>query len=196
MMKLSDVKFYKSVWLWSNEILIDEKREVVFVWRSNVGKSSIMNALFEKKDLVKTSSRPWKTLLANQFLVSNKYYLTDLPGYWFAKLGKNLKEQLDWLISWYLEEKAEYIKKVVILIDSKLWARQVDIDMYKYILDLELPVTIVLSKADKLGNSEISKSIAHAKNQFFWQEIFAVSSLKKTWIRELEKSIKACLLDK
>ena len=195
-MKLSDVKFYKSVSLWSNEILLDEKSEVVFVGRSNVGKSSIMNALFEKKDLVKTSSRPGKTLLANQFIVANKYYLTDLPGYWFAKLGKNLKEQLDGLISWYLEEKWPYIKKVVMLIDSKLGAQQVDIDMYKYILDLELPVTIVLSKIDKLGKSETAKSIAHAKKEFFWQEIIAVSSLKKDWIKELEKSIKTCLTQK
>lgn len=195
-MKLSEVKFYKSVWLWTKEVFIDEKREVVFVWRSNVGKSSIMNALFEKKDLVKTSSKPGKTRLANLFLIENKYYLTDLPGYWFAKLGKNLKEELDWLISWYLEEKSEYIKKVVILIDTKLWAQEVDIEMYKYILELGLPVTIVLSKTDKLSKNEVAKSLAHTKNQFFWQEIIPVSSLKKTWIRELEKSIKACLLEK
>lgn len=195
-MKLSEVKFYKSVWLWSKEVFIDEKREVVFVWRSNVGKSSIMNALFEKKDLVKTSSKPGKTRLANLFLIENKYYLTDLPGYWFAKLGKNLKEELDWLISWYLEEKSEYIKKVVILIDTKLWAQEVDIEMYKYILELGLPVTIVLSKTDKLSKNEVAKSLAHTKNQFFWQEIIPVSSLKKTWIRELEKSIKSCLLEK
>ena len=195
-MKLSDVKFHKSVGLWSKEVFIDEIGEVIFVWRSNVGKSSIMNALFEKKDLVKTSSRPGKTLLANQFKVENKYYLTDLPGYGFAKLGKNLKEQLDGLISWYLEEKAEYIKKVVILIDSKLWAQEVDIEMYKYILDLGLPVTIVLSKTDKLSKSEVWKSLAFAKNQFFGQEIIPVSSLKKVWIRELEKSIKAALLEK
>ncbi len=192
-MKLNQVKFYKSVWLWSSEVFIDERKEVVFVGRSNVGKSSIMNALFEKKDLVKTSSKPGKTKLANLFLVENKYYLTDLPWYWFAKLWKNLKEQLDWLISWYLEERAEYIKKVVILIDSKLWAQQVDIDMYKYILELELPVTIVLSKVDKLWNNEIAKSIAHTKKEFFWQEIIAVSSIKKTGIRDLEKSIKECL---
>ncbi len=195
-MKLSNVKFYKSVWLWSKELYLDEKWEIIFVWRSNVGKSSIMNALFEKKDLVKTSSRPGKTLLANMFLVENKYYLTDLPGYGFAKLWKNLKEQLDWLISWYMEEKWPYIKKVVILIDSKLWAQQVDIDMYKYILDLWLPVTIVLSKIDKLSKSEIAKSLAYAKNQFFGQEIIPVSSLKKVWIKELEKSIKAVLLEK
>lgn len=192
-MKLSNVKFHKSVWLWSKEIFIDEKKEVLFVWRSNVWKSSIMNALFDKKDLVKTSSRPGKTLLANMFLIENKYYLTDLPWYGFAKLWKNLKEELDWLISWYLEEKAEYVKKVVILIESKLWAQQVDIDMYKYILELWLPVTIVLSKIDKLSKSDLNKSIMHSKNQFFWQEIIAVSSTKKIWVRDLEKSIKASL---
>jgi len=193
-MRLSNVKFHKSVWLNSKEVHLDEKGEVLFVWRSNVGKSSLMNALFEKKDLVKTSSRPGKTLLANLFTVENKYYLTDLPGYGFAKLGKNLKEELDGLISWYLEEKSEYIKKVVILIDSKLWAQQVDIDMYKYILWLELPVTIVLSKIDKLSKSELNKSLMHAKNKFFGQEIIAVSSKKKNGIRELEKSIKKSLL--
>ena len=119
-MKLSDVKFYKSVGLETSEIMFDAKNEVVFVWRSNVGKSSIMNALFEKKDLVKTSSRPGKTKLANIFTVANKYYMTDLPGYGFAKLGKNLKEALEGLISWYLEERTTHLKKVVILIDSKL----------------------------------------------------------------------------
>jgi GTP-binding protein len=193
-MKLSDVKFYKSVGLETSEIMFDAKNEVVFVWRSNVGKSSIMNALFEKKDLVKTSSRPGKTKLANIFTVANKYYMTDLPGYGFAKLGKNLKEQLDGLISWYLEERTSHLKKVVILIDSKLGAQQTDLDMYKYILELELPVTIVLSKIDKIGKNELNKSLAHAKEMFFGQEIIPVSSTKKLWINELTKSIKAALL--
>lgn len=193
-MKLSNAIFHKSVSLNSKEVFIDEKKEVLFVWRSNVGKSSIMNSLFEKKDLVKTSARPGKTLLANLFSIENKYYLTDLPGYGFAKLGKNLKEELDGLISWYLEEKSEYIKKVVILIDSKLWAQQVDIDMYKFILWLELPVTIVLSKVDKLSKSELAKSMSHTKKEFFWQEIIACSSTKKIGIKELDKSIRACLI--
>jgi len=193
-MKLSDVKFYKSVGLETSEIMFDAKNEVVFVGRSNVWKSSIMNALFEKKDLVKTSSRPGKTKLANIFTVANKYYMTDLPGYGFAKLGKNLKEQLDGLISWYLEERTMHLKKVVILIDSKLGAQQTDLDMYKYILELELPVTIVLSKIDKIGKNELNKSLAHAREVFFGQEIIPVSSTKKLWINELTKSIKAALL--
>ena len=84
-MKFSDVKFYKSVWLWTKEVYFDLKSEVIFVGRSNMWKSSLMNAIFEKKDLVKTSSTPGKTRLANLFIVANKYYLTDLPGYGFAK---------------------------------------------------------------------------------------------------------------
>lgn len=192
-MKFSDVKFYKSVWLWTKEVYFDLKSEVIFVGRSNMWKSSLMNAIFEKKDLVKTSSTPGKTRLANLFIVANKYYLTDLPGYGFAKLWKNFKEELDWLISWYLDERKSSIKNVIMLIDSKLWAQESDIDMYKYILSLELPITIVLSKVDKLSNNEISKSITHAKESFFWQDVIAVSSSKKIGITELCKVIKKSL---
>ncbi|MDD2871086.1 MAG: ribosome biogenesis GTP-binding protein YihA/YsxC [Candidatus Gracilibacteria bacterium] len=195
-MKLSEVVFHKSVGLGSKELHLDEKSEIVFVGRSNVGKSSIMNALFEKKDLVKTSSRPGKTQMANMFLVENKYYLTDLPGYGFAKLGKSLKDQLDGLISWYLEEKGQYIKNVIILIDSKLGAQEVDIDMYKYILELGLPVTIVLSKIDKIGKSEYGKSLEHTKHHFFGQEVIGVSSTKNIGVKQLSTIIKNSLLDK
>lgn len=195
-MKLSDVKFHKSVWLWTKEYFLDNKSEIIFVWRSNMWKSSLMNTLFQKKDLVKTSSKPWKTRLANLFLVENKYYLTDLPWYGFAKLWKNLKEELDWLISWYLEERKSTIKKVVLLVDAKLWAQETDIDMYKYLLRLELPVTIALSKTDKLSINDLNKSIQKAKDSFFWQEIIPVSSVTKIWIRELEKSIVSVLKSK
>lgn len=192
-MKITNVKLLKSISINESEVYFDEKKEIIFVWRSNMWKSSLMNAIFWTKDLVKTSSKPWKTRLANVFLVNNKYYFTDLPWYWFAKLWKNLKEDLDSLISWYLEEKKENIKKVIMLIDSKLWAQQTDLDMYQYILDLWLPVLIVLSKIDKLWNSELIKSIKHAENIFFWQDIIPISSVKKIWIKELTKSIKQSL---
>ena len=173
-MKLNEVKFLRSISLWTKEIAFDQKKEIIFVWRSNVWKSSLMNALFKKKCYVKTSSRPWKTKTVNMFLVDNKYYFTDLPGYGFAKLGKELREELDGLISWYIEEKKEFIKNVIILIDSKLWAQEIDIYMYKYLLENWLSVSIVLSK-------------------IFWQDIFCVSSNKNIWIKELEKKIKDSL---
>lgn len=193
-MRLADVKFYRSIALWSAEIYLDKNAEVIFVWRSNVGKSSIMNALFEKKDLVKTSSRPGKTKTANLFVVENKYYFTDLPWYGFARLGKNLRDELDGLISWYIEERKSKLKKVVILIDAKIWAQETDLEMYKYLLEMELPVTIVLSKIDRLNKSDIYKSETHAKNEFFGQEIISVSSTKKIWLKELSKSIQTSLL--
>ena len=192
-MKLADVKFYKSIWLKSDEIYFDDKKEIVFVWRSNMWKSSLLNTIFQKKDLVKTSSKPWKTRLANLFLVENKYYFTDLPGYGFAKLWKELREELDWLISWYLKERKNSIKKVVMLIDSRLWPQDSDFEMYQYILDLELPVLIVLSKSDRLSKSELKKSENYAKQKFFWQEILPISSKTKLGISELEKILKNCL---
>lgn len=193
-MNLSKVNFYKSVWLNSEEVYFDDKKEIVFIWRSNMWKSSLMNSLFQKKDLVKTSSKPWKTRLANLFLVENKYYFTDLPWYWFAKLWKELREELDWLISWYLEERRNSIKKVVMLVDSKLWPQESDIDMYKFILDLELPILVVLSKSDKLSKSELQKSINYSKQEFFWQDVLAVSSKNKFWIPELERLLKKSLI--
>lgn len=195
-MKFSEVKFTKSIGINSKSIYIDESPEVIFVGRSNVGKSSIMNALFEKKDLVKTSSRPGKTKLANLFTIDNKYICTDLPGYWFAKLGKNIKEMLDQLISWYVDEKRENLKMVVMLIDAKLWAQAVDIDMYKYLLELGLPITIVLSKADKISKTEVKKSELHAAPIFFGQNIIPVSSTKKQGVDALRKILKQALLSK
>jgi len=186
-MKIKDSKFLKSVFIDDNDVVFDNRWEIVFVWRSNVGKSSIMNALMHKKDLVKTSSKPGKTKTANIFMVNNKYYFTDLPGYGFAKLGKEVLEKLDALISWYLEARIENIKKVVMLIDTKIWPQQADIDMYKFILDLGIPVAIVLSKVDRLSKNEIHKSKTLVSEVFFWQDIFPVSSTKNIWIRELEK---------
>lgn len=193
-MKLTDVKFYKSIWLNNEEVYFDDKKEIVFVGRSNMWKSSLMNTLFQKKDLVKTSSKPWKTRLANLFLVENKYYFTDLPGYGFALLWKELREELDWLISWYLEERRNSIKKVVMLIDSKLWPQESDMEMYRFILELELPVLVVLSKSDKLSKTELLKSISYSKEQFFWQEVLAVSSKNKLNILELERILKKSLV--
>jgi len=79
--KLKQVEFSRSVAINAEKVFLDNKKEVIFIGRSNVGKSSLMNALFNKKDLVKTSSRPGKTKLANIFIVNKKYNFTDLPGY-------------------------------------------------------------------------------------------------------------------
>jgi len=105
-----------------------------------------------------------------------------------------MKEELDGLISWYVEEKKANIVKAVMLIDSRLWPQEVDIHMYKFFLTLGIEVVVVLSKIDKLSRSELDKSIAATEKDFFWQDILAVSYLKWTNINELTKYLKAVLL--
>lgn len=183
-MKLKDVKFVKSVDINSKEVFFDEKHEIVFLGRSNVGKSSLMNAIFEKKDLVKTSSVPGKTRTANLFLLNNKYYFTDLPWYGFAKMWKDKKQDIDGLISWYIDERKSNIKTAVILIDSKLWPQESDIEMYRYLLNLDFDITIVITKIDKVSNNIIKKSETMCEKSFFGQTINKVSSKNLIWIKE------------
>ncbi len=188
-MKISNVVFHKSISIESEKVLFEEKSQIVFIGRSNVGKSSLMNRIFWSKDLVKTSSVPGKTKLANLFLVNNKYYFTDLPWYGFAKLGEENRAKIDALISWYFDEFKFFIKKVVVVLDSKLWPTQSDIDMYKYLQEMELPVVFVLNKTDKLSNNEISKSLLHTQEIFFWQKIIPLSAKNGEWVKDLEKHI-------
>ena len=188
-MKLKEVRFFKSVAINAEKVFLDNKNEIIFIGRSNVGKSSLMNALFNKKDLVKTCSRPWKTKLANIFLVNKKYNFTDMPWYGFAKLWKEIKDHLDALNSWYMEERLDFIKRAVIVIDSKIWPQQSDIDMYEYLLELWVPMFIVSSKIDRLNKQEINKSLNHTAKVLVWQPIFAVSSKKNQWIKELWREL-------
>lgn len=184
-MKITSVSFDKSISIESDKVYLDNRKQIVFVWRSNVGKSSLMNSIFLKKDLVKTSSLPGKTKTANIFRVNNKYDFIDLPGYWFAKLWKEHQKKLDDLISWYLEEFKLDIKRLVIVLDSKLWPTQIDIDMFKFIQEFGIPLVFVLNKIDKLSNNEITKSLTHTQEILFWQKIFTLSAKKGDWVNEL-----------
>lgn len=184
-MKITSVSFDKSISIESDKVYLDNRKQIVFVWRSNVGKSSLMNSIFLKKDLVKTSSLPGKTKTANIFRVNNKYDFIDLPGYWFAKLWKENQKKLDDLISWYLEEFKLDIKRLVIVLDSKLWPTQIDIDMFKFIQEFGIPLVFVLNKIDKLSNNEITKSLTHTQEILFWQKIFTLSAKKGDWVNEL-----------
>ncbi len=186
-MKIQNSEFIKSVSINDKQVFFDTRKEVVFVGRSNVGKSSLMNALMQKKDLVKTSSKPWKTRNANIFFINKKYYFTDLPGYGFAKLGQELREDLDALISWYITERKHHLKKVVLVIDTKIWPQQTDIDMLEFLTREQISPIIVLAKTDRLSLAEVNKSLAHAQKIFFWQQIIPVSSTKGTGIEELKK---------
>lgn len=140
-----------------NQYPVDNRVEIAFVGRSNVGKSSIINALTNRRHLAKVSQTPGKTRLINFFLINNDFYLVDLPGYGYAKVSKKEKESWGKTIDTYLHGRDE-LKRVVLLVDSRHKPTADDIMMYEWIKHYGYDVIVVATKSDKLSNNELPKS--------------------------------------
>lgn len=136
---------------------IDDKAEIAFVGRSNVGKSSMINSLTNRKALAKVSGTPGKTRLINFFLINNIFYLVDLPGYGYAKVSKSEKEGWGKIIETYLLNRPQ-LKAVVLLVDSRHKPSDDDILMYKWIKYYGHKTIVVATKKDKLTKNELVKS--------------------------------------
>ena len=135
----------------------DERVEIAFVGRSNVGKSSIINALTNRKKLAKVSQTPGKTKLINFFLINNDFYLVDLPGYGYAKVSKKEKESWGKVIETYLNGREE-LKRVILLVDSRHKPTADDVMMHEWIKHYGYDVIVVATKSDKLSNNNLRKS--------------------------------------
>ncbi len=133
--------------------------EVAFAGRSNVGKSSLINRLLSRKNLVKVSSKPGKTQSLNYFLVDESRYFVDLPGYGFAKVPQQMKKQWQALITSYLENR-QTLRCVVVIIDLRHEAKKLDLDLVSWLRGQRIPVLIVYTKSDKLSGNKAHK---HAK---------------------------------
>lgn len=132
--------------------------EIAFAGRSNVGKSTLINSLLNRKKLVKTSSTPGKTQLINFFNINDKFHFVDLPGYGFAKVPEPVRKQWQRLIEAYLQER-ESLRNVVLIIDSRHGATAQDRQLKEWLDYYERPVLIVASKIDKLKRSQIQKHL-------------------------------------
>ena len=139
--------------------------EVVLCGRSNVGKSSFINSLFNKKNLAKTSSTPGKTRSINFYSIDDLFYLVDLPGYGFAKASIEEKKKWQSLISSFLM-KSEHIKFVFHLIDCRHNPTELDIQMNKLLVELNLPYIFLLNKVDKIKTSDRKKYFNDFKKIF------------------------------
>lgn len=137
--------------------------EFAFVGRSNVGKSSLINSLTNRKKLAKASSTPGRTRLINLFLINKSFYFVDLPGYGFAKASK--QEQASWqeLIGTYLENSSN-LKRVFVLVDIRHTPTDKDLLMLNYLYQYNIPFNIVATKADKLSKSQINKQVLNIAN--------------------------------
>ena len=154
-MKLKKVELYKTVYI-PEDLPQTPYREVAFVGRSNVGKSSLLNTLANNFKLAKVSSEPGRTRSINFYLVNNKFFMVDLPGYGFAKVS--FKEQKRWreLIENYLKER-DNLKGVFLLVDSRVGPTEKDRQMKDWLDFFGIPYVVVATKVDKLKSSERQK---------------------------------------
>ena len=136
----------------------EDRPEYAFIGRSNVGKSSLINMLCAKKGMAKTSSTPGKTQLINHFNINNQWYLVDLPGYGFAKVGKDSRAKWDKMITDYILYRKNLLS-VFILIDIRLEPQQKDLDFIERMGENAIPFSLVFTKADKLARTKNEKSV-------------------------------------
>jgi GTP-binding protein len=152
-MNIHNVQFIKSV-LHTAQHPSPRYPEVAVVGRSNVGKSSFINVLFNRKNLAKTSSKPGKTRLINYFLVDERIYVVDLPGYGFARTSKSVQEQWKKNIEAYLKEN-EYLRLVFLLLDSRHNLLPIDQLMIEWLQFYQIGLVLIATKSDKVSNNRI-----------------------------------------
>jgi len=156
--------------------------EYAFIGRSNVGKSSLINMLVNQHGLAKTSQKPGKTQLINHFLVNEKWYIVDLPGYGYAKVSKNSRESWEKFIRNYIT-KRESLQCVFVLIDSRLPPQKIDIEFCCWMGEIQIPFVLAFTKSDKQSVNKTTQNIALFKKELSgWFEeippIFATSAEK------------------
>ncbi|MFM2388241.1 MAG: hypothetical protein RL660_2998 [Bacteroidota bacterium] len=158
--------------------------EVAFIGRSNVGKSSLINMLCNKRELAKVSGTPGKTQMINHFLINDNMYWVDLPGYGFAKVSASQRGNWKKMIWEYLEQRKN-LSAVFALIDSRLEPQQIDIDFINSLGEKQIPFYIIFTKADKSRQTDVAKNVNAVGKALseFWEELpqyFITSAEKRT----------------
>ena len=167
--------------------------EYAFIGRSNVGKSSLINAITNRKNLAKISGKPGKTQLINHFKINNNWFLVDLPGYGYASTSKTKREEFKVMINNYLYNRKNLIC-LFVLIDIRHKAQFIDQEFMIKIGKQDLPFVIVFTKSDKISLSQATKNIEKYRNEMLknWEylpEIFITSSEKKKGLDNILKFI-------
>lgn len=142
--------------------------------RSNVGKSSLINMITGKKGLAMTSSKPGKTQLINHFIIDDKWYLVDLPGYGYAQRGKEGRENIRKIIEDYILER-EQLTNLFVLLDCRLEAQKIDLEFMEWLGENGIPFSIIFTKTDKLGGGRMRENL-HAYTKIL-QESWKNSSI-------------------
>jgi GTP-binding protein len=159
--------------------------EFAFVGKSNVGKSSLINSLTNRRKLARTSKTPGRTQLINYFLINRGFYFVDLPGYGFAKVPKRIKDTWGHIITEYLS--SDRAKLVFVLLDIRRVPSQDDIEMLKWLDHYEVPFKIIFTKVDKLSNNEKFRQLKQIRKKLVFdnEDVMFYSSLNGTGKEEL-----------
>lgn len=170
-MQIKTAEFVKSSQKWQ-ECPEPKIPEYAFIGRSNVGKSSLINAMMNHKDLAKTSQTPGKTQLINHFLVNESWYLTDLPGYGYAKVSKSLRKDFEKLITNYILNRKNLVN-LFVLVDIRHKPQKIDLEFMQWCGESGVPFSIVFTKADKLKPGAAEKNVEVYKNELLqsWEEL-------------------------
>lgn len=149
-----------------------DKPEFAFIGRSNVGKSSLINMLTNKKKLAKTSTKPGKTQTINHFIINHAWYLVDLPGYGYASVSRDKRFEFGKMIEQYILNR-ENLHCLFILIDSRLEPQKIDLDFITWSGSKEIPICLLFTKADKLTKNQLNKNFAGYQAALLktWQEL-------------------------
>ena len=173
------------------------KPEFAFIGRSNVGKSSLLNMLTNRKNLAKTSNKPGKTQTINHFIINDDWYLVDLPGYGYAKVSKEKREGFGTIIENYVL-KRENLHCLFILLDARLEPQKIDLAFIQWCGEKEIPMCLVITKADKLTKNQLNKNISFYQKTLAatWEELppmIITSATEKTGKDELLSFIETAL---
>ena len=174
----------------------NHQKEFLLVGRSNVGKSSFINTLLNRKNLAHTSSHPGKTTL-NFYHINNEFYLIDVPGYGYAEVSKNIQAKFGKMMEEYLEKRDE-LQRVFMLVDLRHKPTEDDVMMYNFLKYYQIPVTIVATKADKVGASKREKSkklLLETLDLVVGDNVIIFSSVTKEGKDEVLKKIDELLVD-
>ena len=173
-----------------SQIPAPERIEIAFAGHSNVGKSTLINKLFNRKNLARVSSVPGKTATINFYGLENIYFV-DLPGYGYAKVSKSEKERWSGLIEGYLSSDRD-IRLVFMLVDMRHAPTKDDVQMINYLIDTEMPFVLVLTKADKLNKTERAKRMEAFKDEIpCFEDIHSIPFSSQTFegVEELRQIV-------
>ena len=189
-MKITSAEFVISA-IRRSQYPVDNLPEFMLVGRSNVGKSSFINTITNNKKMARVSNTPGKTRNLNFYLLNKSFYFVDVPGYGYASVNHEQQKKMGLMIEEYLEKREE-MKRVFMLVDFRIKPTENDLLMYQFLKYYNIPVTLVLTKADKVSPSRKEKNLKVIKNTInlsVGDDLVIFSSVNKTGREEILKII-------